>query len=68
MTTFTEVVECADSLSQNEREDLIPILQTRLREERRARVIEDVKAGEAEFKAGKCKAVTPAQIMRRLKK
>jgi hypothetical protein len=68
MTTFAEVVERADSLSQDEREDLIRILQARLREERRAEILEDVKMGEAAFKAGKCKVMTPAQIMRRLRK
>jgi hypothetical protein len=68
MTTFAEVVERVDSLSQDEREDLIRILQARLRDERRAQILEDVKAAEAEYKAGKCKAMTPAQIMRRIKK
>lgn len=68
MTKFAEVLDSADSLSQDEREDLIRILQARLREERRAQILEDIKIGEAEYKAGKCKAMTPAQIMRRIRK
>jgi hypothetical protein len=64
MTTFAEVVERAHALREDEREELIRILQARQREDRRAQILEEVKAGEAEFKAGKCKVMTPAQIMR----
>jgi len=68
MTTFAEVVEDAHSLSQDEREELIRILQVRLREERRAQILEEVKTAESDYKAGKCKVMTPAQIMRRIRK
>jgi hypothetical protein len=68
MMTFDEVLDRADSMSQEEREELIRILQARLREERRAQILADVKEGEAEFAAGKCKPATPAEIMRRIRK
>ena len=68
MTTFAEVVERAHSLRQDEREELIRILQARQREERRAQILEEGKTADADFKGGKCKVMTPAQIMRRFRK
>jgi hypothetical protein len=68
MTTFAQVVERVHSLTAEEREELIRILHARERDERHAQILEDVKTGEAEFKAGKCKPMTPAQIMRRVRK
>jgi hypothetical protein len=66
MTTFNDVLEKAESLSQDEREDLIHILQARLREERRNRLLEDVEAGRQEFAAGLCKPATVEEIMKQV--
>jgi hypothetical protein len=68
MKTFAEVVDSADALSRDEQEELIRILQSRLREERRVQLVADVKAAETEFASGKGKAAMPAEIMRRLRK
>ena len=66
MNKFGEVLDMADSMSQDEREDLIHILQARLRDERRAQIIRDVREAEEEFKAGGCRPSTPAEIMKQI--
>ena len=60
---FGDILEAAEKLSIKDREDLIEILQNRLREEKRADVIEDVRQSEQEFALGKCESVTPEQLM-----
>jgi ribosome-binding factor A len=62
-TTFTEIVDAADRLSEQDQENLIDILQKRLRDRRRAELVNDVREAKQEFAAGKCQAVTPAQLM-----
>jgi transcriptional regulator of heat shock response len=62
-TTFTEIVDAADRLSPEDQENLIDILQQRLRDRRRAELVNDVREAKQEFAAGKCQVVTPAQLM-----
>ncbi len=64
MKTFNQVLEGVDSLSAEEQENLISILQRRLREQRRAELGKSLKEARAEFKAGKCRPASPADIMR----
>ena len=53
-TTFTEIVDVADRLSDEDQENLIEILQKRLRDRRRAELINDVREAQQEFAEGKC--------------
>jgi hypothetical protein len=66
VTTFTEILEAADQLSPEDQESLIDILQKRLRDNRRAALVRDVQEAQKEFVEGKCKPVTPAQLMEEL--
>lgn len=65
-TTFTKILEAADQLLLEEQEDLIHILQNRLRDHRRSELIRDVQEAQQEFALGQCKPVTPEQLMEEL--
>ena len=56
---FAEILEAAEQLSIEDREDLIRILQNRLHEQKRADLVIDVREAEQEFAQGKCQLVTP---------
>ncbi len=65
-TSFVEILEAADHLLLEEQEDLIHILQNRLRDRRRAELIRDVKEAQQEFELGQCQSVSPEQLMQEL--
>jgi hypothetical protein len=62
-TTFAEILEAADQLPLEDQENLIDILQKRLRDGRRANLVKDVQEAQKEFVEGKCQPVTPEQLM-----
>jgi len=62
-TTFAEILEAADQLTLEDQENLIDILQKRLRDSRKANLVKDVQEARKEFVEGKCQPVTPEQIM-----
>lgn len=64
MKTFAEVLDMADSMSPEDRENLVAILQSRLREERRAKLVEDVAESREDFAAGKCKPASVDEVMK----
>ena len=66
MKTFGQVLEGADALSPEEQENLVSILQRRLREQRRAELVKAVKEARAQFKAGKCRPASPVEIMKKI--
>jgi len=66
MNRFDEVLTLADSMSQDERENLIQILESRLRDERRAQLVADVHEARREFASGNCVPATPDEIMRQI--
>ncbi|WP_036483039.1 hypothetical protein [Myxosarcina sp. GI1] len=63
---FGEILEAAEQLSIEEREDLIRILQNRLREQKRADVVKDVREAQQEFERGECQPVTLEQLMKEI--
>ncbi|MGB5632016.1 MAG: hypothetical protein WBM44_14740 [Waterburya sp.] len=65
-TTFAEILEAADQLPIEDQENLIDILQNRLRDRRRADLVRDVREAQQEFAEGKCQAVTPEQLMKEI--
>jgi hypothetical protein len=65
-STFAEIVDATDRLSAVEQENLIDILQKRLRDRRRAEIVDNVRAAQQEFAEGKCQAATPAQLMQEI--
>lgn len=63
---FGEILEAAEQLSIEDREDLIRILQNRLKEQKRADVVKDVREAQQEFERGGCQPVTPEQLMKEI--
>jgi len=64
--TFAEILESADQLPLEDQENLILILQSRLRDHRRAERVRDVQEAEQEFAEGKCQPATPEQLMKEI--
>ena len=67
MKTFGQVLESAEELSTEEQETLVSILQRRLAEERRAELAGVVREARKEYKAGRCRPASPAEIMKRIR-
>jgi hypothetical protein len=65
-STFAEIVDATDRLSAVEQENLIDILQKRLRDRRRAEIVDNVRAAQQEFAEGKCQAAAPIQLMQEI--
>ena len=64
--SFGDILEAAKQLPLEEKEDLIRILQNRLREQKRSDLIKDVRESEREFAQGKCQPVTPDELMKEI--
>ena len=60
---FAEVLDAADQLSPVEQEELIAILHRRLAQAGRLRVAGDIREASQEFEEGRCKPVTPEEVM-----
>ena len=63
---FGEVLEAADLLTPDEQETLIVILRRRLAQSGRQRLLADIEESEKEFAEGRCKIVTPEELMREI--
>ena len=66
MKTFGQVLEWADALSLEEQESLVDVLQRRLKEQRRAELVKAVKEARKEFKTGRCRPASPAEIIKKI--
>ncbi|MBI3418254.1 MAG: hypothetical protein HY043_23435 [Verrucomicrobia bacterium] len=66
MKTFADVMESVETLSLDEQEDLLSIMQRRLHEQRRAELVRTVKAARKEFSAGRCRPASPDEIIRQI--
>ncbi len=65
---FGDVLEAADRLSQDEQEELIAIIQRRLAQAARQRLVADVQEAREEFAAGRCLPASPEEMMREILK
>ena len=63
-TTFAEVLEKIESFSFEEKETLVDILQNRLREAKRQRIIKSVEEAQREFEEGDLKPASVDEIMK----
>jgi hypothetical protein len=63
---FGEVLEAADHLSREEQEELIAILQRRLVQATRQRLVAEVHEAEEELREGRCRPATPDDLMREI--
>ena len=66
MQRFTDVLEAAEELAVDEKEELIRILHNRLIESRRSQLQYEVEKAEQEFELGLCKAMTPEEFMKEI--
>ena len=66
MPIFADVVDAADRLTSEEKEELIAILRRRLAEEGRRRVLADIEESRREFAAGLVKPVTAEELIREI--
>ncbi len=65
-TTFDDILDAAEKLPPEDQENLIYILQNRLRDKHRDERIRDVKEAQQEFAEGKCQPVTSEELMEEL--
>ena len=61
--TFATILDAADQLPLEDQENLIDILQKRLRDHRRAELVQEVQQAQQEFTQGQCQIATPQQII-----
>ena len=64
--SFNEVLEFADKLSLDDQETLMEVLHRRIIEHRRAELAKEIQDAQQEFKEGKCKPTTPAELMKEI--
>lgn len=62
-TTFAEVLETIETFTVDEKEILVDILQHRLRENKRERIVKSVKESKREFEKGNLKPASVDDIM-----
>ncbi len=61
---FGDVLDAADQLSAEDQQELIAILQRRLADAGRERLLANINQARREFAAGLCKPMTAAEIVR----
>jgi hypothetical protein len=66
MKTYGQVVDSIEALSDEQQQSLVELMQHRLAERRREVLVESVQQARKEFKSGKCRPATPAEIMRKV--
>ena len=66
--SFSDVLEAADHLSQDEQQELIAILQRRLAQAARQQLGVDVQEARQQFAEGQCLPATPEELMREIMK
>jgi hypothetical protein len=66
MNTFAEILDQADSLSLDEKESLVEILQKRISEYRRSKIVNDIQSAQKEFEEGKCVRSTADDIIQEI--
>jgi hypothetical protein len=62
-TVFVDLLDAADRLSLDEQETLVEILQRRMVDHRREELAKEIQDAEREYQAGRCRPVTPEELM-----
>jgi hypothetical protein len=65
-TTFSDVLDTIEDFSIDEKETLVDILQHRLQEAKRQRIIKSVEESRREFEKGELKSASVDEIMREI--
>ena len=66
MKNYVQVVDSIEALPDDQQESLLELIQRRLAERRREALVKSVQEARKEFKAGKIRPSTPAEIMRKV--
>ena len=66
MKSYGQVLDSIEALPDEQQESLMGIVRKRLAERRRAALVKSVGEARKEFKAGKLRPATPAEIMRKV--
>ena len=66
MKNYGQVVDSFEALPDDQQESLLELIQRRLAERRREALVKSVQEARKEFKAGKIRPSTPAEIMRKV--
>ena len=64
--TFDQIVGLADGLSLPQKESLLEFISKRLMEQRRRSLGKDIREANREFRAVRCRAVAPAELMQEI--
>ncbi len=63
---FADLVEMIDRLPLDERHGLVDLVSKRIAEDERERIVKSVRAAKLEHKRGRCRPVTPEELMREI--
>ena len=66
MKSYGQVLDSIEALPEEQQESLVDIVRKRLAERRRAALVKSVAEARMEFKSGKLRPATSAEIMRKL--
>ena len=66
MKSYGQVLDSIEALPEEQQESLLDIVRKRLAERRRAALVKAVCEARKEFKSGKLRPATPAEIMRKV--
>ncbi len=66
MKSYGQVLDSIEALPEDQQESLVDIVSKRLTERRRAALVKSVSEARKEFKAGKLRPASPAEIMRKV--
>ncbi|MBN1983689.1 MAG: hypothetical protein JW795_19295 [Chitinivibrionales bacterium] len=64
--TFSDVLDAAESLPIDEKEELVELLHKRTIEERRRELTKDVKKARSDFRHGRTKSVSADALMKEI--
>ncbi len=65
--TYGQVVDSVEALPEDQQESLLELIRRRLAERRRDALAKSVQEARREFRAGKIRPATPADIMRKVR-
>lgn len=66
MKSYGQVIASIEALPADQQESLVELLQKRLAERRRAALVKSVQEARKEFKAGKLRPASPAEILHKV--
>ena len=66
MKSYGQVIDSIEALPDEQQESLMELVKRRLAERRREALIKSVQEARKEFKSGKLRPVSPADIMRKV--